>query len=94
MRLCTRFLPTGSRQSRQAGIARQRKASWASAGSLIGEGLKPEGPGRAKRPETRLAGSELRSVQLERDPRGQPRSEADGDGLFEEGTGFFVTPKC
>lgn len=77
-------------RSRQARITRQRKAGAVqAAGRLIGEGLKPEGPLRDRRP-----GSRLRSVRLQRDPRSQPRSEAGGDRLFEEGTGFFVTPKC
>lgn len=56
---------------------------------MIGEGLKPEGPVRHRRP-----GSRLRSVRLQRDPRSQPRSEAGGDRLFGEGIGFFVVPKC
>lgn len=75
---------------RGGGIAppRQRKAhASTSSGCLTGEGLKPKGPVRAGRPETRHTGSRLRSVLLERDPRDQPRSDG------EEGTGFFATPK-
>lgn len=56
---------------------------------MIGEGLKPEGTVRHRRP-----GSRLRSVRLQRDPRSQPRSEAGGDRLFEEGIGFFVVPSA